>query len=507
MGATDILVLPFFGQGHLNPSVELCKRLASCSESKVILIIPSLLSSSVPKTLHKNNRSIEVLQIDVSHSQPPPLHPPGSDGARFANGRDDPDPEHGNRMMGQGIEGFLAERYKRVTGQTRPSCVVMDLMMSWSKEIFLRENIPIVSFFSCGAASTAMEYAAWKAQAHDMRPGQTRVLTGLPDSVVLEYSDTKRRSLGGPPPGELKHGEHGPDFGIRDPGQAPRWLEDGVDSAALLLNTCHELEGTFLNYISNQVNKPVFGVGPLLPDTYWKSIGTVFHDRDSRSNRKSNYTEDEVTQWLDSKPSKSVIYIAFGSEVGPDIEEYGQLADALGDSKWSFIWVIQPGSGKPKLPPSVFGEKHDSNEKDEGFYPEGLDEKVGNRGIVIKGWAPQLLILSHPSTGGFLSHCGWNSTVEAIGRGVPILAWPIRGDQYYNAKLVVAYLKTGIMVATGDNLTKMVKKSDIIQGIDSVMDDKEIHKRAVKIGGTFESGFPSSSTDSIKELIEFVSNI
>ncbi|XP_075505994.1 UDP-glucosyl transferase 73B2-like [Primulina tabacum] len=491
----DILVVPFFGQGHLNPSVELCRRLSSCSKSKVILIIPSHLSSSIPSALHENNPSIELLQIDLSNHDEP----------RSAHGHS-PDHELGNRKMGQGIERFLTEKYKRVTGQCRPSCVVMDLMMSWSKEIFLRENIPIASFFTCGAASTAMEYAAWKAQAHDMRPDETRVLTGLPDCVALKYPDTKRRSLGGPPPGEHEPGKHGPDFGLRDPGQEPRWLSDGDDSAALLVNTCHELEGPFLDYISKQVNKPVFGVGPLLPETYWKSIGTVVHDRDSRSKRKSNYTEDEVSQWLDSKPSKSVIYIAFGSEVGPDMEEYEQLADALGDSKWSFIWVIQPGSGRPKPPPLVFGEKKGSDDKDEGFFPVGLEEKVGNRGIVIRGWAPQLLILSHPSTGGFLSHCGWNSAVEAIGRGVPILAWPIRGDQYYNAKLVVDYLKTGIMVATGDSLTKMVKKSDIAQGIDSLMNDKEVLKRAINIEGKFESGFPSSSVASIKALIEFVSN-
>lgn len=485
----DILVVPFFGQGHLNPSVELCKRLSTCSKSKVTLIIPSHLFSSIPSTLHENNPSVEVLQIDLSES---------------AHGNS-PNQEPGNRKMGQGIERFLTEKYRKDTGKTRPSCVVIDLMMSWCKEIFLRENIPIAFFFTCGAASTAMEHAAWKAQPQDMKPGETRVLTGLPDCVALKYSETKRRSQhGGPPPGKQEHGKQGPDFGLRDPGQKPRWLDDGDDAAALLLNTCQEMEGPFLDYISHQVNKPVFGVGPLLPDTYWNSIGKVVHDRDSRSNRKSNYTEDEISQWLDSKPSKSVIYIAFGSEVGPDLEEYEQLADALGDSKWSFIWVIQPGSGKPKHPPSR--EKQGSDDKNDGFYPEGLEEKVGKRGIIIRGWAPQLMILSHPSTGGFLSHLGWNSAVEAIGRGVPILAWPIRGDQYYNAKLVADYLKTGIMVTTGDNLTTMVKKSDIVQGIDSLMKDKEVLERAINIGNKFENGFPPSSVDSIKALIESVSN-
>ncbi|XP_073144467.1 UDP-glycosyltransferase 89A2-like [Henckelia pumila] len=490
----DILVLPFFGQGHLNPCVELCKYLSPYAKSRIVLIIPSHLSSSIPSALHP---SIQVLYIQV-----PPTELGGGDRPHHAHGGD-----HLHQQMVQGIQSFLSEKY-HVPGKTRPGCVVMDFMMNWCKDIFLRESIPIFPFFTSGAVSTAMEYAAWKANADDMKPGETRLLTGLPDCVALRYADTRRRDHHRGPRGGVGESDHrGPvgrnGFGHREPGQAPRWLEEIDDFKALLINTCHDLEGPFLDYLANQIDTvPVLGIGPLLPETYWRTTETFCRDRDSRSsNRESNHTEDEIIRWLDSKPTQSVVYISFGSEVGPTMEEYGQLADALEESRWAFIWVIQPGAGKPRPPPGT-----PNVDVHEGYNPMGLQEKVGERGMIIMGWAPQLLILSHPSTGGFLSHCGWNSSVEAMGRGVPILAWPIRGDQFYIARLAVDYLKIGAMVTSGDNLSEMAKKSDILEGIDMVMDDKEVHERAKNVRRMFEAGLPPTSKASIKTLVQLLNS-
>ncbi|KAL6530848.1 hypothetical protein OROGR_014708 [Orobanche gracilis] len=510
---SDILVLPFFGQGHLFPCVELCKHF-STHNCRSILIIPCHLSSSIPSNLHRYPL-VEVLQIPASYYSPPPPpeisapSPDLRDGGKWS----DPEAEHGpgpkpvrphHQKLGNGIESFLSDRYKNDPRRTRPGCVVMDVMMSWSKDIFKREDIPIVSFFTSGACATAMEYAAWRAHVEDMGPDETRILSGLPESVALSYSDLKRREHGHGGRGGGRPG--GMNFGPPKPGQPPRWLDEAEGSAALLINTCDGLESPFLEYLVGQIGKPVLGVGPLLPENYWKlDYGSILQDRESRPIRESNRTEDEVIRWLDSKQSRSVIYVSFGSEVGPTLEEYDHLADALGESGRSFIWVIQPGSGKPGPPANFFGGKPMSDgREEEGYYPHGLEEKVEDRGLIIKGWAPQLSILSHPSTGGFLSHCGWNSTVEAIGRGVPILAWPIRGDQFYDAALVVKYLKTGQMVSSVDGLSTMVNKCDIIRGIEVVMDSREVRDRAIAIKDVFENGYPSSSEASLKALVELI---
>lgn len=516
----DILVLPFFGQGHLFPSIELCKRLSSYNY-KLILIIPSHLSSSVPSSLNQNHSLVEVIEIPASYSPLPPPpelrlaqpHPPPNV-SELEGSAPGPGHGHGSRPnyhhhqeLGKGIESFINDRYKN-TGQTRPLCVVIDVMMSWSKELFKKMEIPTVTFFTSGACSPAMECAAWKAHGDDVKPGETRVLPGLPESMALSYSDLKRKA---PPPSRFpKNGPvgspSGMNFGPSGPGLPPRWLEDVDGSTALLINTCDDLEQPFLEYISSQIGKTVLGVGPLLPDKYWKSVDSNSVLQDGRSDRKSNYTEDDVVQWLDSKPSQSVIYVSFGSEVGPTLEEYAELAEAVGELNRPFIWVIQPGSGRQGPPPGLFGGKPGSDKDEEGYYPHGLKEKVGDRGLIIEGWAPQLSILSHPSTGGFLSHCGWNSTVEAIGLGVPILAWPIRGDQFYDAKLVRSHLKVGHLVSTGGDFSEMVKRDEIMQQIEKLMGDEEVHKRAMGFRHTFgNDGYPSTSMASLKAFLDLIS--
>lgn len=81
--------------------------------------------------------------------------------------------------------------------------------------------------------------------------------------------------------------------------------------------------------------------------------------------------------------------------------------------------------------------------------PAGLEERAGERGLIVRGWVPQLLILNHRSIGAFLTHCGWNSTLEALASGVPLLAWPMGADQYLNARLVVDELGVAVRVCEG----------------------------------------------------------
>lgn len=497
--AGEILVLPFYGQGHLFPAMELCTHLASRNYNPT-LIIPSYLSSSIPHSL-RTHPSVVVVDIpaDPSDLQPPPPKIAATSSTSSGRGRRNPF-ESQHQQLGNGIETYLTARCKE-EGYVSPKCVVVDVMMSWSKELFHEFGLQIACFFTSGACAEAMDYACWKQGAAEMKPGDTKILPGLPEDMALAYSDLDRKPRMG---GGGGRGSHGPPSGDRmrhgppGPGQKPRWLDEIQGSVAMLINTCDELEHDFIHYIGTQTGKPVWGVGPLLPQEYWKSAGSLIHDGKVRSSgRKSNYTEEEVNQWLNGKPGKSVIYISFGSEVGPTTEEYQQLATALEESDWSFIWVIQANSGKTG---PLLGIQ---NDQEGGYFPHGLEEKVGDRGLIIQGWAPQLLILSHPSTGGFLSHCGWNSTVEAIGCGVPVLAWPIRGDQFYNAKLIVSHLKVGCKVSNGGT-SQPVKKENIAEGINTLMSDQEIHKRAADIRGGFDSGFPASSVSALDAFVDFI---
>ncbi|XAR69176.1 hypothetical protein NMG60_11000665 [Bertholletia excelsa] len=490
--AAEIFVVPKIGQGHLFPCMELCKHLVSRS-FQVSLIIDSDISSSVPTSLLQS----PLFEIsNVSPSPPITTGPPETD----------PFHRHEQQIL-SGLHTLLTRRSEN-SDPPKPVCAVIDHIQFKTQEVFARFGVPVVTFITSGACWAAMQHAVWKVQPGDMKSGEVRLLAGLPQDVVLKYSDLQQRRhwMGQLPGGSTGRVGSGPDKGGSWrprgpplPGEPARWVGEVERSIGILINTCDDLERPFLDYVANLSGKPVWGIGPLLPDGYWQSAESILKKRGIRPERDANYSEDEIITWLDSKPRGSVFYVSFGSEVGPSMDEYPELAGALEQSKWPFIWVIQKRSGQPGLP----GTASSTGGGGGYYFPHGLDDRVGERGLIIHGWAPQLMILSHPSTGGFLTHCGWNSTVEAMVRGVPLLAWPIRGDQYYNAKLVVSHLKVGTIISDGYP-ADAVNKDDVLQGIERVMTDEEIRAQAGRVGSKFQGGFPSSSTAALDAFRDFI---
>nr|GEV71543.1 UDP-glucosyl transferase 73B2-like [Tanacetum cinerariifolium] len=143
-GAGEILVVPFFGTGHLNPAMELCKNISSHNYD-VTLVIASHLSSSIPSTFTEHSSFIHVAEI----SDTPPQTP---ESATQAPPKGCPLHDQ-NEQMGEGIKSFLSTR-----SEVKPICVVLDVMMSRSKDIFVHHKIPVVSFFTSGATFSAVDY-------------------------------------------------------------------------------------------------------------------------------------------------------------------------------------------------------------------------------------------------------------------------------------------------------------------------------------------------------------
>lgn len=257
-----------------------------------------------------------------------------------------------------------------------------------------------------------------------------------------------------------------------------------------LVNTCRDLESPFVEYVIKETEKPAWAVGPLLPSSFWEeSPGSVTHDSSVRKSRKSNIDEQQCSQWLDAQAPGSVIYVSFGSEVGPSDEEWTELALGLEAAEKPFILVLQ-------------AEPEEEEAQVEEILPKGFEQRVEGRGLVIRGWAPQLLILSHPATGGFLSHCGWNSTVESLGLGVPLLAWPIRGDQHYNAKLLVLELEAAAMIDV-DQDSGVVKRDSVVKGVKILMESEQglkMREKAKYLKELLRSSLESSQ----KELDAFL---
>ncbi|XP_071689537.1 beta-D-glucosyl crocetin beta-1,6-glucosyltransferase-like [Rutidosis leptorrhynchoides] len=181
-----------------------------------------------------------------------------------------------------------------------------------------------------------------------------------------------------------------------------------TDSCNLrLIKSSREIEGKYIDYVTRTSKRQVIPIGllvdqePLIDDD---SLGLI--------------------QWLNKKEKRSCVFVSFGSEYFLTSEEIEEIAHGLELCNLNFIWVVRV----PKERDGI---------KVEEVLPKGFFERVGDRGRVVEGWAPQTLILRHQSIGGLLSHCGWNSILESITFGVPIIAMPMHLDQPLNARLVV----------------------------------------------------------------------
>ncbi|KAJ0967981.1 hypothetical protein J5N97_024898 [Dioscorea zingiberensis] len=475
----EIIILPFPGHGHIFPATELAQRLAT-RNYQVTLLLPSSTSSS----------------SSSSSSSSIPLHPLisiiecGGGGPPLAHHHDD---------HSAPLRDLLKKRTDGRDPSPLPLCAIVDVMMSQHLHIYKEFAIPAVSFFTSSACSTALDHATRTLSKEDLGPQEIVTVPGLPEDISITISDLTRR--GPPPPPSPPHGDappppppdgpfhhHGPPrlppligaFHPHGP-PPPQGLEQTNGAIALLFNTCDDLERPFLDYITKETKRPVWAVGPLLPARFWDAAlgSSIVHDDEIRPKRDSSVSKKDIIQWLDSKPRHSVIYVSFGTVVGPGDDELAELAAGLEESNRSFIWVVQAGTKTI----------------------QELARRAGDRGLVVEGWAPQLLILSHASTAGFISHCGWNSTLEAIGLGVPMLTWPVHGDQVDNAKLVTSRLKIGYPVADGGR----VRKADVLRGIERLMTDFEMRDRAASAQAIFKDGFPGSSSASLDDFLNFIS--
>ncbi|KAL6976035.1 hydroquinone glucosyltransferase [Sarracenia purpurea var. burkii] len=174
-----------------------------------------------------------------------------------------------------------------------------------------------------------------------------------------------------------------------------------------MINTFEELEFHAVNTLSGDDKiPPLYPVGPVL-------------NLDGGSNEARNHQSEEIMRWLDNQPLSSVVFLCFGSMGTFDEVQVKELATALESSSNPFLWALR------RPPPKDY---EDPNE----ILPEGFLERTAEIGKVI-GWAPQVAVLFHPAVGGFVSHCGWNSTLESLWCGVPVATWPMYAEQQGNA--------------------------------------------------------------------------
>ncbi|XP_055816480.1 putative UDP-rhamnose:rhamnosyltransferase 1 [Solanum dulcamara] len=250
----------------------------------------------------------------------------------------------------------------------------------------------------------------------------------------------------------------------------------GLD--AIIIRHCHEFEGQWLKLLEDLHHMLVLPTG-LMPPIVENSIDV------------NNESWISIKEWLDEKPKGSVVYVALGSEVAVGQSEINELARGLELSKLPFFWVLRKPSGSGNTDPIEL--------------PNGFEERTKGRGIVWKSWVPQLKILSHESIGGFLTHCGWSSTIEGLMFGHPLIMLPFLVDQGLNARILEDQ-GVGIEVPRNKEDGSYTSKS-VANSVKLVMvenDGKLIRDKAKEMSSIFNN--KELHDNYIENLINFLEN-
>ncbi|XAR69483.1 Trans-zeatin O-beta-D-glucosyltransferase [Bertholletia excelsa] len=241
-------------------------------------------------------------------------------------------------------------------------------------------------------------------------------------------------------------------------------------SSGILINSSRAIEGAYIDLLESLANK-----------------------------LQNSGKQHKCLEWLDKQTPKSVLYVSFGTTTSLRDEQIKEIALGLEESRQKFIWVLRDADES-----DIF-----SDNLRRALLPEGHEERIKEFGMVVSEWAPQLEILEHPSTGGFLSHCGWNSCLESITIGVPMAVWPMHSDQPKNAFLVNDILKAGIVLDEWKPNKELVSSITIAEAAKDLMASRkgeEIRKKEEELGCATRQSSKEDGASRI-ELDSFVAHI
>ncbi|CAA7402641.1 unnamed protein product [Spirodela intermedia] len=423
-GVPHLVFLPTPGMGHLIPLAEFAKRLVLHHRITATFITGDVFSKSQMALLDRLPRGIEnVVLPDVSLDDIP------------SNAKAETVISVCAVRALPAVRGVLGELKKT----TNLVALVSDLFGGFALEVAREFGIRPYIFFTTTGMSLSLFLRLPELDAQTS--GEYR---DLPDLIRL--------------PGCIPL--HGSDLlnPIQDrKNEAYTWLLRQSSryrlAAGIFLNSFEGLEGGAIRALTADPGNPtIYPVGPIVRN------GGEESDRDSSG----------CVAWLDEQPRGSVLFVSFGSGGTLPLEQLTELALGLEASGERFLWVVR--SPREKRADSAFFSVHSSNDPF-AFLPEGFVERTKRLGLVVSSWAPQVKILRHESTGGFLTHCGWNSSLESVVHGVPMIAWPLYAEQKMNAVLLVEDVKVALRPRAGED--GIVGRGEVAQVVKSLMEGED----------------------------------
>ncbi|KAL2608777.1 hypothetical protein R1flu_027350 [Riccia fluitans] len=466
-----VLLVTIPAPGHTAPFIELLYILRHHRNVTVTVVSGGPILAEIAK-LHERGDFNDLDMNFESIFGPPPLYPQ--------------DPKFPIRAalasahMETEFQGLKKRLIEKKGSVGAPTSLVADLFLWWTKDTADELGIPWYTVSTLPTWFTLCGFEFESLRAQDLHPIHSAQKF---EKVVI--------------PGLFGYVYDIPHECLEFPEFYANVTHHSLRATGLLFNSAFELEGTgSLEAVIQLVEqRKKSDPGKPLENTKVIPIGPLAQI--SGFGKWSTHTDEpnEAVKWLDTQEEGSVLYIAFGSMGNVIAEVIPRLALGLEESGVPFLWVLKTPTDK----------------KIEDLLPEGFQARTQGRGFIETGWAPQPRILSHPATGGFLSHCGWNSTLESLCAGVPMITWPLSADQPLNARYVTDIQKVGVPVRDGppEDYSTTVTKGDVSRAAQRLLvsvEAKEIKKRSLELKQRL-SQTVSEGGSSYKGLDYFISEL
>ncbi|XP_031277557.1 flavonol 7-O-beta-glucosyltransferase UGT74F1-like [Pistacia vera] len=429
-----ILVLTYPAQGHINPLLQFAKRLASKGLKATLA------------TTHYTVKSICATTVGVE---------PISDGYDEGGFKQAPSVEaylESFRTVGSRTFADIILKYQN--SDSPVDCIVYDSLLPWVLDVARQFGVYGAVILTVSASVCSMFWQINQGLLTLPMKQETMPLL-LPGLPSLEFCDL-------------------PSF-LAQPASNRAYLAEILEKFARLnendwvfCNSFQELESELVETMLG--HWPLVMIGPMVPSAY---LDQQIEGDSAYGASLWKPTSEESMRWLDTKPENSVIYVSFGSMADIAATQVEEIAWGLKASNRPFLWVAKENENK---------------------LPVDFVKSVGDTGCVLT-WCNQLEVLAHPAVGCFVTHCGWNSTLEGLSLGVPMVAVPHWSDQPTNTKFVEDVWKVGVRVKKDEQ--GIVKGEELKRCIEEIMDGerseefkrnaskwREFAKKTVSVGGS-----------------------
>ncbi|KAL5731267.1 hypothetical protein ACHQM5_004015 [Ranunculus cassubicifolius] len=461
-----VVLFPCPFQGHINPMLQLATILHTHSKGALSIIIVHTEFNS-PKASNYPDFTFLPISDGLSHSQ---SNISVSDIVTFL--------PFLNEICVSPFRDCLVNNILSQENEPPVACIISDAHMYFTQAVADSLQLPRIALRTGSARNLAM-FAAYPFL---REKGYLPMKESEMEERIPEFPPMKVKDIP-----VIRNADIDPLFDL-----IGNMVNFTKASSGLILNSSDSLEQSELVSLRKEFPFPHFAIGP-------------FHKCAPMTSNSLLVEDFSCISWLNKQARASVIYISFGSLASVDEAQLSEMALGIANSEQSFLWVVRPG---------LVVRSNKDEDRDIDFmrlFPQRFKDMMelhSGRGCIVK-WAPQQEVLAHPSVGAFWTHNGWNSTLESICEGVPMLCWPCFGDQMANARYVTEVWRVGFMLENGlehGEIERCIRRL-MVKEENKEREEMRIRAEDLKEKADFCLRYDGSSFQSLENLTDFIFSI